>query len=63
VGLIMDGPDPVPDVRDDFADGDEFGAFIDLFGDEWLPDDHVAKIDYDQLLAADAALLTQRDRS
>jgi hypothetical protein len=60
VGLTMDGTPLEPVVRDDFADGDEFGAFIDLFGDEWLPDDHVAKIDYDQLMAADAALRTRR---
>jgi hypothetical protein len=60
-GFSMDGAPLAPQVRDDFTEGEELGAFIDLFGDEWLPDDNVAKIDYDQLLAADAALRAKRN--
>lgn len=52
-GFSMDGATLVPEVRDDFTDADELEAFIDFFGSEWLPEDCVAKIDYDQLLAAD----------
>ncbi len=58
-GFAMDGPPLEPFVRDDFADADELGAFVDLFGDEWLPEDYVAKLDFDQLMAAD---LTQGAR-
>jgi hypothetical protein len=63
LGFAMDGPPLVPVVREEFADPDELGAFVDLFGDEWLPDDYVAKLDFDNLIAADDALAARASNS
>jgi hypothetical protein len=56
LGFAMGGPPLVPVVRNDFANADELGAFVDLFGDEWLPQDYVAKLDFDQLITEDEAV-------
>jgi hypothetical protein len=47
-------------VREDFADAEELGAFVDLFDDEWLPEDGVAKVDFAAVVADDAALRARR---
>jgi|694.fasta_scaffold129613_2 hypothetical protein len=55
-GFSQEGPPLVPRVREDFADTDELIEFAELFCDEWLPADCIAKVDFDQLMAADNAL-------
>ena len=59
-GFTMTGAPLAPTVREDFADGDELGAFVDLFDDEWLPEDGVAKVDFAAVVADDAALRARR---
>jgi hypothetical protein len=52
----MEGKPLVPSVREEFSDDQEFGEFVDLFGDEWMPDDFIAKLDFNDLLQRDEAL-------
>ena len=54
------GPALAPTLRADFADADELGEFVDSFADEWLPEDCVAKVDFDAIVAGDAALRARR---
>ncbi|MFN7671788.1 MAG: hypothetical protein ACK5S5_15195 [Planctomycetota bacterium] len=57
--FAMTGAPLAPTLRDEF-DADELGAFIDLFGDEWHPEDGVAKVDFAAIIAGDAALRARR---
>lgn len=58
--FAMMGAPLAPTLRADFADADELGEFVDLFGDEWLPEDCVAKVDFAAIVAGDAALRARR---
>ena len=58
--FAMTGAPLAPTPRADFADADELGAFVDLFGDEWLPEDCVAKVDFAAIVDGDAALRARR---
>lgn len=54
--LVMTGETIVPNLRPDFASAEEENDFVDWFGDEWLPADYVAKVDFEYLLRADAEI-------
>lgn len=60
--FAMMGAPLAPSLCADFADADERGEFVDLFGDEWLPDDCVAKVDFAAIVAGDAALRARDGR-